>query len=126
MPRHVAYIEAIGARTPERRERQRAIIAAAGREYRPLPDAPPHHDPSLIAGFAFSTRASAQDAIDRLVGILDGVDAEWRDFVRAWDGSDREDDAHPQLAEPPLTRWSTGSAIRGVPIIERLRSLLRR
>ena len=124
--RHVAYIEAHGARTQERREHQRAIIAAAGREYRPLPDAPPQHDSSLIAGFAFSTKTTAPDALARLVGILDGVDPDWRGFVRAWDGWGREDAAQPQLAEPALTSWSTGNADRGVPHLERLRAWLRR
>lgn len=119
--RHVAYIEAHGPPTPVRRERQRAIIAAASLEYRPLLEAPPRHDPSLIAGFAFSTKTNAQDALARLVGILDRVDPEWREYMRAWDGWGREDDAQPQLAEPALTGWSTGNANRSVSVLERLR-----
>lgn len=126
MSRHVAYIEAHGSATPARRERQRRIIAAASREYRPLPEAPPHHDPSLIAGFAFSTRTSAEDALARLVGILDTVDPDWRDYVRAWDGWGREDDAQPQLAEPAITGWSTGNASRSVPVVERIKAFFSR
>jgi hypothetical protein len=124
--RHVAHIEAHGRSTPERRHRQRKIIAAASQEYRTLPEAPANVDPSLIASFAFSTKTTAADALARLVGILDGVDPEWRDYVRAWDGWGREDDAQPQLADPPITGWATGNAGRDVGVLDRLRAVLRR
>jgi hypothetical protein len=92
MTRHVAHIEAYGGRSPERVARQRAIIEAAGRQYRPLPDPPPHDEDRPIASFGFSTRTSRNDAFARLSGILDTTDPEWRDYVRVWDG---------KLSDPP-------------------------
>jgi hypothetical protein len=108
VPRHVAYIEATGQSTPERRARQRTLIAAATQQYRRLPAALPNHDPSLIAGFGFSTRTSALDALARLEGILNSLDSEWRDYVRVWDGWGRKDDREPQLADPPISGPLTG------------------
>ena len=102
VPRHVAYIEAHGLSNPERYRRQRAILDAVAREYRPLPEKPPNQERSKpIEGFAFSTRTTAPEAVARLVGILGSVDPEWRDYVRVWDGWGREDAAQPQLSDPP-------------------------
>ena len=126
MSRHVAYIEPHGRSTPERRDRQRSLIAAVSRQYRRLPEAPPHHDPSLIAGFAFSTRTSAADAVARLVSILDGADPEWRDFVRVWDGWGREDDSRPHLADPPITGFAFGRAGTSARVLDRMMGMFRR
>jgi hypothetical protein len=100
MSRHVAFIEAHGARTPERERRQRTIIEAVCREYRPLPEKLPHCD-RPIESFGFSTRTTAAEAMQRLVTILDSVDADWREYVRAWDGFGRED--RSPLRDPPQT-----------------------
>jgi hypothetical protein len=101
MTRHVAYVEAHGARTPQRLARQRAILDAVGLEFRPLPERPPHEHDELIEGFAFPKSTTASEALARLVGILDSVDREWRDYVRAWDGYRRNDGGQLPLADPP-------------------------
>jgi hypothetical protein len=85
MSRHVAYVEAHGARTPQRLDRQRAILNAVAREYRPLSEKLPRQ-PRPMEGFGFSTRTTAADAVAHLVGILDSVDGDWREYVRVWDG----------------------------------------
>ena len=97
--RHVAYIEARGPRTPQRLGRQRVILESVARHYRPLPEKPAREDRPFDA-FAFSTRTTAAEAISRLVGILDSVDADWRDYVRVWDGWGRDDSSRP-LSDPP-------------------------
>jgi hypothetical protein len=126
MSRHVAYVEAYGVPTPESRQRQREIISAASAQYRPLPDASPGSDPSLIAGFAFSTRTSAPDALARLVGILDAVDPDWRGYVRVWDGWERMDDSQPQLADPPFAASAAQGPRPRLRLLDRLRALIRR
>jgi hypothetical protein len=40
-----------------------------------------------IASFAFSTRTDPDEAVQRLVGLLDEVDLQWRAFVKVWDGT---------------------------------------
>ena len=101
MARHVAYIEAHGKPTPQRLDRQRAILNAVGRQYRPLPGHPPQDRHRPINGYAFSTKTSAPDAVARLVGILASIDKRWRDYVRVWDGWGRDDRAEPILSDPP-------------------------
>jgi hypothetical protein len=101
MSRHVAHIEGHGRATPERVARQRKILSAVAREYRPLPDKPPEYRQPIEA-FAFSKKTSASEAVARLVGILDAVDAEWRDYVRVWDGWGRDGGA---LSDPPRSGW---------------------
>jgi hypothetical protein len=125
MSRHVAHVEAHGSSSPESRQRQRAIISAACAQYRPLPDAPPGSDPSLIAGFAFSTRTSAPDALARLVGILDAVDPDWRSDVRVWDGWGRKDDSQPQLADPPFAASAVQDRRPRLGLVDWLRALIR-
>lgn len=39
-----------------------------------------------IASFAFSMRTSPEDAVAKLVLLLDDVDPQWRSFVKVWDG----------------------------------------
>jgi hypothetical protein len=100
MPRHVAIIEGHGARTPERTQRQRAILDAVCQGYRPLPDELPDPDRPIEA-FGFSTRITAQEATARLIGLLDSADADWRDYVRVRDGW-AHDDSRP-VSDPPET-----------------------
>jgi hypothetical protein len=39
-----------------------------------------------IASFAFSTRTEPEEAVGKLVALLNGVDPDWRSFVKVWDG----------------------------------------
>jgi hypothetical protein len=39
-----------------------------------------------IASFAFSMRTSPEEAVAKLVELLDDVDPAWRSFVKVWDG----------------------------------------
>jgi hypothetical protein len=38
------------------------------------------------ASYAFSKRTSPEDAVSKLVVVLNEVDPEWRSFVKVWDG----------------------------------------
>jgi len=89
MSRHVVHVEAKGLPTPSRIRRQRRILAALDGQYRALTrDAGGAPDSGLrpIKSFGFSTRSSREDAVARLVALLDDVDPEWRSYVRVWDG----------------------------------------
>lgn len=81
-----------------------------------------------MAGFAFSKKTTEHEAVARLVGILDSIDAQWRDYVRVWDGWGRDDDAQPQFADPPLRGTFdlfTDSAAGIAPAKGRIAGLLR-
>jgi hypothetical protein len=87
--RHVAHVEARGLPTPGRIRRQRRILAALSERYTALaPEAggAPKQDLRPIASFGFSMRTSPEDAVARLVALLDVVDPQWRSFVKVWDG----------------------------------------
>jgi hypothetical protein len=87
--RHVAHVDAKGLPTPGRIRRQRRILAALSDRYAALaPDAggAPKQPLRPIASFGFSTRISPDEAVSRLVALLDDVDPEWRAFVKVWDG----------------------------------------
>jgi hypothetical protein len=87
--RHVAHVEAKGLPTPARIRRQRRILEGVSQRYRALPQdaggAPPQ-PLRPIASFGFSMRTTPEEAVAKLVVVLDEVDPEWRSFVRVWDG----------------------------------------
>jgi hypothetical protein len=87
--RHVVHIEAKGMPTPGRIRRQRQILQGVSERYRALPEdaggAPPQPI-RPIASFGFSMRTTPEDAVAKLVAVLDEVDPEWRSFVQVWDG----------------------------------------
>ena len=87
--RHVAHVEAKGLPTPGRVRRQRRILAALSDRYAALaPDAggAPEQAWRPIASFGFSMRTDPEEAVRRLVELLDEVDPDWRSFVKVWDG----------------------------------------
>jgi hypothetical protein len=87
--RHVAHVEGKGLPTPGRVRRQRAILNALARRYAALPlsaGGAPAQRLRPIASFAFSTRSSPEEAVAKLVALLDDVDPAWRSFVKVWDG----------------------------------------
>ena len=89
MSRHVGHVEAKGLPTPGRVRRQRRILAGLSSRYSALtPDAggAPEQPLRPMASFGFSTRTSPEDAVRKLVALLDEVDPEWRSFVKVWDG----------------------------------------
>jgi hypothetical protein len=89
MSRHVAHVEARGLPTPGRIRRQRRILVALSARYTALnPDAGGAPDQLLrpMASFAFSMRTEPEDAVQKLVALLDDVDPEWRSYVKVWDG----------------------------------------
>lgn len=89
MSRHVAHVEAKGVPTPGRIRRQRRILAALSDRYSALePDAGGAPEQLLrpIASFGFSMRTEPEEAVGRLVALLDDIDPEWRSFVKVWDG----------------------------------------
>ena len=89
MPRHVAHVEAKGLPTPRRIRRQRRILKQLTEHYAALtPDAGGAAEQVLrpIASFGFSTRTPREDAVARLVALLDEVDPKWRSCLKVWDG----------------------------------------
>jgi hypothetical protein len=75
--------------TPSRIGRQRRILTALAERYPALaPDAggAPASAFRPIASFGFSMRTPPEDAVARLVALLDQVDPQWRSFVKVWDG----------------------------------------
>ena len=89
MSRHVAYVEAKGLPTPSRIQRQRRIIRGLSERYRSLSESAGGAPVGWLrpsAGFPFSRRTSPEDALAKLVAVLDEVDPDWRSFVHVWDG----------------------------------------
>jgi hypothetical protein len=87
--RHVAHVEANGVPTPGRLHRQRRILAELSARYTALAQSAGGAPPSElrpIASFGFSLRTPPEEAVAKLVAVLDDVDPEWRSFVTVWDG----------------------------------------
>jgi len=89
MSRHVAHVEGKGLPTPGRIRRQRKILNALSERYTALSESAggaPAQGLRPIATFGFSTRTSPEDAVAKLVELLDDADPGWRSFVKVWDG----------------------------------------
>lgn len=87
--RHVAHAEAHGPPTPARVHRQRRILAALSAHYAALSRSAggaPSSRLRPIASFGFSMRTPPEEAVAKLVTLLDEVDPQWRAFVKVWDG----------------------------------------
>jgi hypothetical protein len=87
--RHVAHVEGKGLPTPRRIRRQREILNALSLHYAALPRSAggaPSQRLRPVASFGFSRRTSPEDAVAKLVAILNDVDPAWRSFVKVWDG----------------------------------------
>lgn len=75
--------------TPARVRRQRTILTQLSARYAALPRAAggaPSSRLRPIASFGFSTRTPPEDAVAKLVTLLDDVDPDWRAYVEVWDG----------------------------------------
>jgi hypothetical protein len=82
-------IEGKGLPTPGRIRRQREILIALSKRYAALPKSAGGAPTQLlrpIASFGFSMRTSPEEAVAKLVELLDDVDPAWRSFVKVWDG----------------------------------------
>lgn len=89
MPRHVLHVEGRGFPTPRRVRRQRQILNALSKRYRALPRSAggaPRSHLRQIRSYGFSLRMTPEDAVARIVELLDETDPEWREFVEVWDG----------------------------------------
>jgi hypothetical protein len=84
MPRHVVHVEGKGVPWPFRVRRQRRILRALSVRYRGGVSTSRLRP---ARSYGFSTRTEPEEAVARLAVHLDAVDAEWRSFVRVWDGS---------------------------------------
>lgn len=87
--RHVAHVEAKGLPTPRRIRRQRKILNALSKRYAALPRSAggaPTRPLRPKARFGFSTRTGPEEAVAKLVKLLDDVDPTWRSYVKVWDG----------------------------------------
>jgi hypothetical protein len=83
--RHVVHVEAAGIPTPSRWRRQRSVLDELCRRYRTSPGM---RSSGLRprASFDFSTRTSPEQAVLRMLALLDEIDAGWRRDFRVWDG----------------------------------------
>jgi hypothetical protein len=90
MPRHVIHVAAVGLPTPRRLKRQRALLAALAELYRPLDQEDGGGSlRGIRPGFNFGVakRTPPEDAVSKFAGLLDGIDARWRSYVRVFDRS---------------------------------------
>jgi hypothetical protein len=65
--------------------RQRQILVSLSERYRPETWGGRGRSRPR-ASYAFSKRTSPEDAVSKLVTLLDEVDPEWRSYVTVWDG----------------------------------------
>ena len=89
MSRHVVHVEARGLPTPGRIRRQKQIIAALSERYTALPRSAggaPSSPGRPIASFGFSLKTTPEEAVEKLVALLNELDPQWRSFVKVWDG----------------------------------------
>jgi hypothetical protein len=89
VPRHVVNVEGKGLPTPRRVKRQRQIVRELSARYRSLLASDRGISSSYlrpIRSYGFSTRTPPEEAVAKLVALLDEVDPDWRSFVRVRDG----------------------------------------